>query len=51
MKISSEALELITAEYEELPAVFDPEQAMLRLNLHEDLKHYETRFLRRRNIR
>jgi len=43
---ASEALELITVEYEELPAVFDPEQAMLpgAPILHEDLKHYETRF-------
>ena len=45
---ASEALELITVEYEELPAVFDPMEAMLpgAPVLHEDLKNYVTRFLK-----
>jgi len=45
---ASEALELITVEYEGLPAVFDPVEAMLpgAPVLHEDLKNYVTRFLK-----
>jgi CO/xanthine dehydrogenase Mo-binding subunit len=41
-----EALELITIEYEELPAVFDPVEAMLpgAPVIHEDLRNYSTCF-------
>jgi CO/xanthine dehydrogenase Mo-binding subunit len=43
-----EALELIKVEYEELPPVFDPLEAMLPGSpiLHEDLKNYITLFPR-----
>jgi len=45
---AEEALELITIEYEELPTVFDPMEAMLPEApiLHEDLKNYLTLFPR-----
>lgn len=45
---ASEALELIQVDYEELPSVFDPMEAMLpgAPTLHEDLKNYVTLFPR-----
>ena len=45
LEIAEEALELIDVQYEELPAVFDPEEAMKpnpSVVIHPDLPYYKT---------